>query len=153
MEHLQTGITVRRMEYLDLDGVAALEQEIFTEPWTWADFERELSKPDSCYLVAAAEDGEILGYCGLWNVSGEGQIYNVAVREESRGQGIARKMMERLLAEGRACGVSAFTLEVRAGNIPAIRLYHSLGFADAGLRPGFYAKPTEDAQIMWLTEQ
>ena len=46
-------------------------------------------------------------------------------------------------------GISDFTLEVRASNTPAIKLYEKLGFESAGIRPGFYEKPKEDANIMW----
>ena len=47
-------------------------------------------------------------------------------------------------------GVEDFTLEVRAGNDVAIRLYESLGFLTEGVRPHFYDKPVEDGLIMWL---
>lgn len=142
-------IGIRRMEYGDLEQVAALEQVIFSEPWSKKDFEQELSEPEHRYLVASGEDGTICGYCGYWGVAGEGQIYNVAVREEIRGRGIGKRMLLELLREGEAQGLTAFTLEVRAGNEPAIRLYHGLGFADAGIRRNFYSKPQEDALIMW----
>ena len=42
------------------------------------------------------------------------------------------------------------TLEVRSSNQPAINLYKKLGFTEAGTRKNFYAKPVEDAIIMWL---
>lgn len=139
---------IRRMEEKDLDQVADLEQEIFSEPWSRNDFAQELIAEGHCYLVAE-ESGRVQGYCGYWGIAGEGQIYNVAVRQESRGQGIGRQLMERLLQEGEAEGLQEFTLEVRAGNVSAIRLYHSVGFEDAGIRKNFYSKPVEDAIIMW----
>ncbi len=46
----------------------------------------------------------------------------------------------------------AFTLEVRVSNVPAIRLYESLGFVSEGIRKHFYEKPVEDALIMWKRE-
>ena len=46
-------------------------------------------------------------------------------------------------------GITAYTLEVRVSNAPAIRLYEKFGFVSEGIRPGFYEKPTEDAMIMW----
>ena len=45
--------------------------------------------------------------------------------------------------------MTAFTLEVRAGNRPAIALYEKYGFHTEGIRAGFYEKPVEDALIMW----
>lgn len=138
---------IRRMTEADLDQVTALEQVIFSDPWTRADFEAEVAAEGHCYLVAE-EAGEVLGYCGYWGVAGEGQIFNVAVRPESRGLGIGRQMMEALMAQGRKEGLTEFTLEVRIGNEAAIRLYHSLGFEDVGIRRRFYQKPVEDALLM-----
>ena len=72
------------------------------------------------------------------------------MRPDYRGQGIARMMLEELLGNARREGIRAFTLEVRAGNAPAIALYERLGFRTEGVRPGFYSKPKEDALIQWL---
>ena len=58
-------------------------------------------------------------------------------------------MLEALMERGRERGIERYTLEVRVSNEPAIRLYHRLGFEDAGIRKNFYEKPSEDALIMW----
>jgi ribosomal-protein-alanine N-acetyltransferase len=42
------------------------------------------------------------------------------------------------------------TLEVRASNAVAQRLYESLGFVKAGTRPHYYADDGEDALTMRL---
>ncbi len=141
-------IEIRRMQECDLDQVAVLEKLIVSEPWSRRGFEETYQKKENCYLVAV-EDGQILAYCGLWGIADEGDICNVAVRKEARRQGLAEMMLRRLLAEGEVMGITAFTLEVRIENAPAIALYHKLGFKDAGIRPGFYTKPCEDALIMW----
>lgn len=41
------------------------------------------------------------------------------------------------------------TLEVRASNEIAQRLYRRYGFEAAGIRPGYYSDNQEDAVIMW----
>ena len=46
-------------------------------------------------------------------------------------------------------GILYQTLEVRVSNQSAIHLYESIGFVSAGIRPGYYEKPREDANIMW----
>ena len=58
--------------------------------------------------------------------------------------------MAELIAGGQKEGIEAFTLEVRVSNAPAIHLYKKFGFVSEGIRPGFYEKPAEDADIMWL---
>ena len=57
-----------------------------------------------------------------------------------------------LIAESKERGTGTFTLEVRAGNTPAVRLYESLGFRAEGIRRNFYRDPEEDALIMWKRE-
>jgi ribosomal-protein-alanine N-acetyltransferase len=46
--------------------------------------------------------------------------------------------MEWLLEEARASGNSWIFLEVRPSNRPALLLYQSLGFAEVGIRRGYY---------------
>lgn len=138
----------RRMRRGDLGQVLALEEEIFSEPWTRRGFEESMQKPDNLYLVEE-EMGEILGYCGLWGVAAEGQICNVAVKPGARNQGVASRMLSELLRIGDGMGLHAYTLEVRVGNQAAIHVYRKLGFEGAGIRRRFYSKPEEDALIMW----
>ena len=40
------------------------------------------------------------------------------------------------------------TLEVRAGNLPALALYEKHGYRRTGLRKGYYTEPREDAVLM-----
>jgi ribosomal-protein-alanine N-acetyltransferase len=47
-------------------------------------------------------------------------------------------------------GVAGITLEVRVSNISAQNLYKSIGFAEYGIRKGYYTDNNEDAVIMWL---
>ena len=97
----------------------------------------------------AGQSEQVVGICGVKKIFEEGEISNVAVHPDFRGRGISRKMLDLLMREAREDGVEAFTLEVRAGNRIAIRLYESLGFRTEGVRPGFYDKPVEDGLIMW----
>ena len=73
----------------------------------------------------------------------------MAVDKAFRRRGVGRQMLEELMRLGKERGSFAYTLEVRAGNVPAIHLYESLGFKSLGIRKNFYEKPTEDAIIMW----
>jgi ribosomal-protein-alanine N-acetyltransferase len=137
------------MKEEDLPEVHEMESNIFSKPWSLTDFKESMKKPHNIYLVVE-ERSEIVAYCGLWGVAGEGQINNVAVKKVLRGQGIGHNMLKELIDLGKKQGLVAFTLEVRAGNLTAISLYRRLGFLDAGIRKNFYEAPTEDALIMWL---
>ena len=131
----------------DLEQVAELEKSIFSTPWSKAAFSDSLQRPYSHFFVAVAD--EIVGYCGVHNLGGDGEITNVAVEPKYRGQKIAYEMLDFAMEETKKAGVQAFTLEVRTSNTPAIKLYEKLGFVSQGVRKNFYENPTEDALIMW----
>lgn len=141
-------IVVRRMEEMDISRAAELERDNFSEPWSENAFFEAIHLDYACYYVA--EDGDrIIGICGLRNIAGEGEIANVAVDQGCRRRGVAAMLLAEALEEGKRQDIEAFTLEVRAGNEPAIRLYEKFGFKREGIRKNFYEKPAEDALIMW----
>lgn len=141
-------VTYRRMTPEDVPSISRLEEETFSMPWSADSFLEMISKEDARYYVAE-EDGRILGGCGVLMVAGEGNITNVVIAPEARNQGIGTAMLRHLMAEGDREGLTAYTLEVRVSNAAAIHVYEKLGFESAGIRPGFYEKPTEDAMIFW----
>ena len=149
-------IVFRTMTEEDIPRVAQLEQMIFTDPWSEKVYRETLAleSVESVVAVDEAEDekGLIVAAAGVRNISGTGEITNVMVLPAYRRRGIARKMLEDLLARGRKLGATDYTLEVRKSNKGAIKLYESLGFESAGIRPRFYRNPEEDAVIYWLKE-
>ncbi len=154
-------VYLRPMEAHDLQSALVLEKSCFSRPWTEAMLQQALADAKRRYLVAVVgerADGEptatsrVIGLCGVENVAGEGIVTNVGVDIEFRRQGIAAALLEALLEEGRQMGIAAFTLEVRAGNTAARKLYESMGFVCEGIRPGFYEAPREDAAIYWLRD-
>ena len=146
---------IRRMREEDIPQVVEIEKIVFSRPRSRSIFKATLLLPYAAYYVAVQEENEfpeaqrILGMCGVKKIFEEGEISNVAVHPDFRGNGISRKMLEMLMREAREDGVRAFTLEVRAGNSIAIRLYESLGFRTEGVRRGYYDHPVEDGLIMW----
>ncbi|MDO5522029.1 MAG: ribosomal protein S18-alanine N-acetyltransferase [bacterium] len=139
---------VRVMKTEDVSQVVAIEADTFSMPWSKDDFNKALNDPHNIYVIVEKEQ-EILGYCGLWSVLDEGQITNVAIKKNTQGCGLGYMIMKELIHLGEEKGLTAFTLEVREGNIPARALYEKLGFESAGVRPNFYDKPKENAVIMW----
>lgn len=141
-------ITYRRMTPEDVPFISRLEEETFSMPWSPDSFLEMIGKEDARYYVAE-QDGRILGGCGVLMIAGEGNITNVVIAPEARNQGIGTAMLRHLMAEGDREGLTAYTLEVRVSNAAAIHVYEKLGFVSAGIRPGFYEKPAEDAIIYW----
>ncbi len=139
---------IRKMAPQDVPQAAALEAQIFSQPWSEKGFLDTLRSQDSLYLTVWSE-GNLLAYCGLLQSFETADIMNVAVREECRRRGIAYAMLTELMKRGRQRGIERYTLEVRAGNTAARELYARLGFEPAGIRKNFYEKPREDAVILW----
>lgn len=141
-------IEIRRMQKKDVAQVAQMEKEYFSEPWSVQAFLEALDKKEYLYMVAA-EGEEVVAYCGMYQVLDEGNITQVAVRNDMRGRGIARRLLQDFMQTGKRSGVDAYTLEVRVSNQGAIRLYEFCGFMTECVRKDFYAAPKEDAFIMW----
>ena len=146
------NITIREMQSRDVDTITSLEESCFSMPWKRHDFEEILTNPDRIYLVAEYNE-VIVGGCMLTMIAGEGDISNVAVREDYRRKHIATILIQELLSFGEEKGIHDFTLEVREQNKTAIRLYEHAGFVLEGIRPGFYDKPKDNAVIMWRRKQ
>lgn len=140
-------ITVRTMTAQDCGKTAALEKQIFSQPWSEQGFLDAISGGQNIFLVAE-EDGEICGYVGMYQSLDEGEITNVAVSTERRNAGIGWTLMQAALEEAKGHGIVQIVLEVRVSNAPAIHLYEKCGFVNCGIRKGFYDFPKEDAYIM-----
>ncbi|NLZ80792.1 MAG: ribosomal protein S18-alanine N-acetyltransferase [Clostridiales bacterium] len=141
-------INVRRMEENDLKEVYSLEKVVFTMPWSYKSFADTLKLPNTIYLVAEKQ-GDIVGYIGIWKILDEGDVTNIAVRADSRNQGIGQLLISEAISIAKNDGIKDLTLEVRKSNQSAIFLYEKNGFENVGIRPGFYEQPKEDAIIMW----
>lgn len=142
-------IMVRELQENDIEELARIESESFSMPWSAEAFRDLLSHSYCTYLVALA-DGQIAGCCGYTAICGEANIDNVVVAPAFRCLGIAQTLLRELISSGRSSGIEAFTLEVRVSNHTAIHIYEKFGFESEGIRPNFYEKPMEDANIMWL---
>lgn len=141
-------IQIRLMTEKDIFQVSEIEKETFSQPWSLEAFRESLNREDTIYIVAC-EAETIVGYCGLWNIVNEGDINNVAVAQNHRGQQIGFQMLTKLIELGNAQNIEAYTLEVRKSNEAAIKLYQKIGFVCEGIRKNFYDSPKEDAIIMW----
>ena len=65
----------------------------------------------------------------------------------ARRHGVADELLDVFCRFGEA-NLAFLTLEVRAGNAPAIALYEKLGFREVGRRKNYYRAEHEDALLM-----
>ena len=143
------NIVYRPMNAEDTVQIAELEKAIFSMPWSREALLGELDGTHGAHYIVAACEEEIVGYAGFWQIFDEAHITNVAVKESWRGRGIAKELMAQMDTLCGKLGILYQTLEVRVSNAAATHLYESIGFVSAGIRPGYYEKPREDANIMW----
>ena len=130
-----------------LPQAAALERACFSHPWTEQALAEDLDNELLTLLAAVGEDGTLLGYGEVRTVLDEGTLERIAVAPQFRRHGAAEALLRRFLDDSR--GKLAFlTLEVRAGNAPAIGLYEKLGFEVVGRRRSYYREEGEDALLM-----
>jgi len=138
---------VRRMTEQDVDAVVAIEEQVFTLPWSKESYLGELKNQFATYLVCDKE-AQVAGYVGIWVVFEEAHITNVAVAPQWRGQGLGRVLMEEAEKVARQKNALRILLEVRPSNYAALSLYQSLGYMETGRRKGYYSDNGEDAIIM-----
>jgi ribosomal protein S18 acetylase RimI-like enzyme len=62
-------------------------------------------------------------------------VHDIAVLPSHRGRGVGRLLLAHAETHARARGACKLTLEVLSGNLPARKLYESMGFADYQLDP------------------
>jgi ribosomal-protein-alanine N-acetyltransferase len=146
--------SIERLEgEADLEGVLDVEAESFTNPWTREMYAWEMQNRAVCHIyVVRTPECAVAGFCAFWLVFDEIHINNIAMRPAIRGNGIGTALMHHVLAEARALGARRATLEVRASNAAARRLYERLGFCVAGTRRNYYTNPVEDALVLWRDE-
>ena len=138
---------LKTLSVTDAGMLALLEKECFSCPWSEESFCECLGN-DRFYFVGLFESDELVGYGSLVTVLDEGDIANIAVRSDKRGQGLGRTLLSALEAEAQKRGVSYLHLEVRESNSPARHLYESFGFQIDGIRKNYYTKPQENAVLM-----
>jgi len=87
---------------------------------------------DAGDFLVARHGAALVGYNWLKVEPGaaEGEVYVVGVSPEWSGHGLGRRLMTAGLERLRLRGVTSATLYVEGDNVPAVRLYRSLGFTD-----------------------
>jgi ribosomal-protein-alanine N-acetyltransferase len=138
---------LREMTYDDLSTIATLEAELFKEPWSQSDFQRELDENEFANYYIAEIDGEVAGYFGLWLLFDQAQITTIGTVKKFQRQHVASFMMEaidQMCAENEC---EFLSLEVRVSNTPAQNLYKKFGLEIVSVRKDYYGDH-EDAYLM-----
>lgn len=141
-------IETRDMAENDLEDILLIERASFPTPWSRGIFLGEMEHPFCHSLVALVEE-QIVGYICFAVVYDEIHLRNLAVHRDWKRQGVASKLLSRMIAISALEGAQYGTLEVRRSNRAALELYKRFGFVVEGIRPFYYSDTSEDALIMW----
>lgn len=132
----------------DAAALAALDARCNPGPWSAAAFAAHIAaSPPNGTLVVATEGG-LAAFCAFRVAAPELEILQLGTAPEARRRGLARGLLERVLEAGLASGAPEAWLEVRSANVAARALYAGAGFAEAGLRRGYYHDPADDAIVL-----
>ena len=151
------SVRIVAMTPAHIDALMPYEREMFgAEAWTRTGYRDELAdRRHRSYLVAESvadgdDAGALLGWAGIRVVGEEAEVLTVGVVPNARRTGLARRLLAGLLAVAAERTVRDVFLEVRVDNDAARALYRSEGFADVGVRRGYYEHGRVDAIVMHL---
>ncbi|MFW6049954.1 MAG: ribosomal protein S18-alanine N-acetyltransferase [Myxococcota bacterium] len=148
------GPIVEKATEADLDAIEGILRASFSSPWTRAMMREELERPVALVWVLRPGPGEpAAAFLDCWLVADELHVLNLATHPAHRRRGHGRRLMREALDLARERSLQCVTLELRASNEPARRLYADLGFVPIGTRPGYYADTGEDAIVMMWNEE
>lgn len=150
MSNFQQTISIREAEIADIPTIYALSSHFSgaTEAWTQAGIEEIIKNRQGYYALIAEWNGEIIGYALGRFAWGKLHLMDIVVKEEMRSRGIGKKMMKQLIDLAKSKTLSEVYLEVKASNIPAIKLYQSFAFKTRFMFRGLY--DGEDGIAMYL---
>ena len=136
------------MQALDLKDVIKNERRAYSHPWTEGIFRDCLASGNECWLLKLKD--RIVGHAILSMGAGESHLLNICVNPEFQCQGLGEQLLVHIIERAAINHCSCIFLEVRVSNLTAYRLYERQGFAEIGLRKGYYPSQmgAEDARVL-----
>ena len=139
-----------RMQDADLDEVMAIENAIYSHPWTRGNFTDSLVAGYECRTWRV--EGELVGYFVLMVGAGEAHLLNLSIAQRHQRSGHGRALLREAADIAARLGAKSIFLEVRPSNHAAQVLYTKFGFKRISVRRDYYPAHTgrEDALVYTL---
>jgi len=147
-------VRIREAGVDDVEAITALTNALIsttTYEWREAPFSVEdrrawlAAKAAAGMPVLVADDGgDVVGWAGYGDFRDTGRWpgyrftveHTVHVREDHRGRGVGRRLMEALLDRALADGKRVMVAAIDASNVDSVLFHARLGFAEVGRLPG-----------------
>ena len=139
-----------KMRDADLAEVLAIENAIYTHPWTRGNFADSLRAGYQCWTWRSGT--ELVGYFILLVAAGEAHLLNLSVATARQRGGHGSALLRDAMRLARNRGALHVFLEVRPSNDGAKALYRRFGFRQVAVRPDYYPAHSgrEDALVLTL---
>lgn len=142
---------LRAMVLADVPAVMAVEVRAYSHPWSQGNFVDSLIAGYIAEVMTVPEGAVCAYFVAMVGVD-EMHLLNITVAPEFQSAGHGQRLLQMVQARAHQRGLPMLWLEVRQSNTRARSLYRRLGFAEVGLRKGYYpGQPQrEDAVVMRL---
>ena len=147
---LKDGPSLEAMREQDLDEVMAIENAIYSHPWTRGNFADSLRAGYACRVWRRA--GDLAGYFIVMAAAGEAHLLNLSIAPACQRSGHGSALLREAAAVAVSLGAHNLFLEVRPSNHAAQALYRRFGFRKVAVRRDYYPARTgrEDALVLTL---
>ena len=141
---------ISRMTADDLDAVVALEASLQDFPWSRGNFADSLAAGHEMQVLRLG--GDVVGFSVVVSIVDEAHLLVIGVDRRHHRHGHGARLLRQVIATARAAGAARLLLEVRPANTQAIAFYQSFGFAQIGVRRGYYPAVAgrEDALVFQM---
>ena len=138
------------MREQDLDEVMAIENAIYSHPWTRGNFADSLRAGYACRVWR--RDGELAGYFVVMAAAGEAHLLNLSIASGYQRSGHGGALLREAAAVAVKLGAHDLFLEVRPSTLAAQALYRRFGFRKVAVRRDYYPAHVgrEDALVLSL---
>lgn len=137
------GFMIIKIEQDKINEIIEIEREAFNDSWSLETY-NELYKNYNTNIYVYYDELEIIAYAVFLDMVDVYELVKIAVKKEFRG----KKYGSKFLADVINKFDKNIFLEVREGNIFAIKLYESIGFQRVNIRKNYYRDTGENAVIM-----
>ncbi len=147
---LKGGPSLSAMREQDLDEVMAIEDAIYSHPWTRGNFADSLRAGYACRVWR--RDGELVGYFVVMAAAGEAHLLNLSIAPARQRSGHGGALLHEAAEVAASLGAHNLFLEVRPSNHAAQALYRRFGFRKVAVRRDYYPAHggREDALVLTL---